>query len=91
MPERYTRGYLSGSGYVSLSLSFEFSSIDQTKMNTWMVRSDGGNALNLFEKGVVGIHYGIPVDLSGDARGDACGDARGDARGGHGGNRHDRP
>lgn len=36
-----------------------------TPKNIWMVRSDGGNALNLFEKGVVGIHYGIPVDLSG--------------------------
>lgn len=33
--------------------------------NTWMVRSDGGNALGLFEQGVVGIHYGIPDDLSG--------------------------
>lgn len=36
-----------------------------TLKNTWMVRSDGGNALSLFEEGVVGIHYGIPVDLSG--------------------------
>ena len=33
--------------------------------NTWMVRSDGGNALNLFEEGLVGIHYGIPNDLNG--------------------------
>ena len=30
-----------------------------------MVRSDGGNALGLFEEGVVGIHYGIPEDLTG--------------------------
>lgn len=36
-----------------------------TQKNTWMVRSDGGNALNLFEEGVVGIHYGIPDDLTG--------------------------
>ncbi len=36
-----------------------------TPKNTWMVRSDGGNALNLFEEGVVGIHYGIPDDLTG--------------------------
>jgi len=33
--------------------------------NTWMVRSDGGNALSLFEEGVVGIHYGISEDLTG--------------------------
>ena len=30
-----------------------------------MVRSDGGNALTLFEEGQVGIHYGIPDDLTG--------------------------
>lgn len=36
-----------------------------TPKNIWMVRSDGGNALSLFEEGVVGIHYGIPDDLSG--------------------------
>lgn len=36
-----------------------------TPKNTWMVRSDGGNALNLFEEGLVGIHYGIPDDLTG--------------------------
>lgn len=36
-----------------------------TQKNTWMVRSDGGNALNLFEEGLVGIHYGIPDDLTG--------------------------
>lgn len=36
-----------------------------TPKNTWMVRSDGGNALSLFEEGVVGIHYGIPDNLSG--------------------------
>jgi restriction system protein len=36
-----------------------------TPKNTWMVRSDGGNALSLFEEGIVGIHYGIPEKLSG--------------------------
>lgn len=30
-----------------------------------MVRSAGGNALGLFEEGLVGIHFGIPNDLSG--------------------------
>ena len=30
-----------------------------------MVRSAGGNALELFEEGQVGIHYGIPDDLTG--------------------------
>ena len=36
-----------------------------TPKNAWMVRSAGGNALELFEEGQVGIHYGIPDDLTG--------------------------
>lgn len=38
-----------------------------TPKNIWMVRSDGGNALGLFEQGVVGIHYGIQEDLAGSS------------------------
>jgi restriction system protein len=34
-------------------------------MNAWMVRSDGGEALDLFEKGIVGIEFGVPVSLKG--------------------------
>ncbi len=34
--------------------------------NAWMVRSDGGAALPLFEeKGIVGIHFGVTEDLAG--------------------------
>ena len=36
-----------------------------TPKNAWMVRSAGGDALELFEEGQVGIHYGISEDLSG--------------------------
>lgn len=36
-----------------------------TPKNIWMVRSDGGSAIGLFEEGVVGIQYGIPENLSG--------------------------
>lgn len=33
--------------------------------NTWMVRSDGGNALDLFSEGLVAIHFGISESLAG--------------------------
>lgn len=32
--------------------------------NAWMVRSDGGAALELFEDGLVGVGFGIPRDLT---------------------------
>lgn len=33
--------------------------------NAWMVRSDGGQALGLFEEGLVGIGFSVPEDLTG--------------------------
>jgi hypothetical protein len=33
-----------------------------------MVRSDGGSALELFEEGLVGIHFGIAEDLTGKSQ-----------------------
>ena len=36
-----------------------------TAKNAWMVRSDGGAALELFGEGLVGIHFGIEQSLEG--------------------------
>jgi hypothetical protein len=38
-------------------------------MNAWMVRSDGGEAMDLFATGVVGIHFGVAESLAGKSRG----------------------
>lgn len=38
------------------------------RKHAWMVRSDGGSALELFEEELVGIHFGIAEDLTGKSQ-----------------------